>query len=433
MRRSVHVLGSTVLLILLAGCWPVPGQNPSRTSHNPFEKQLTVETVGDLQEVWRYGVPLADGQVRSPVVSDGQVFVTQRCTIAAVDAKTGHEEWYAAIPDQFETCGPDSQADTIAGEPHVISDPDGDRVVAGYGYMQVMPPGREETDWFGASFDVATGERSGLDTGLIGAARGTQIVGSSRSGIGPATGATDVHLAGDESRSFTFDVGIAGSSYLPGLTLGTDQLFQAGTGPLATEPGDTASGYGLRAYSLTESRPGCGPLGTDWAERLVECPLWVTETDGTPSRPVLRPGGSVLYTSTAETLYALDASTGDVLWTADATGSRSAPALANGFLYVPAGDGRILVFDAEGCGEDSCSPSWELSTGTAEAAWTPTVAGDVIYVTAGGSVHALAAEPCGEPTCSEVLWSAPGESSPVVAHGQVYTTVGERLVVYGVG
>jgi len=35
MRRSPRALALGVGALALAGCWPMPGANPDRTSHNP--------------------------------------------------------------------------------------------------------------------------------------------------------------------------------------------------------------------------------------------------------------------------------------------------------------------------------------------------------------------------------------------------------------
>ena len=54
MPRHDRMLGALVLATstVLAACWPSPHQNPDRTAHNPHETELTVETVGDLTQLW---------------------------------------------------------------------------------------------------------------------------------------------------------------------------------------------------------------------------------------------------------------------------------------------------------------------------------------------------------------------------------------------
>jgi hypothetical protein len=62
------------------------------------------------------------------------------------------------------------------------------------------------------------------------------------------------------------------------------------------------------------------------------------------------------------------------------------------------------------------------------------VAGPVLYASAGGSVHAFAADGCGSPECS-ALWSAPGSGAPVVSGGRLYVRSASNagLVAYGLG
>lgn len=421
MRRIVDALGVAGLVVLLAGCWPLPGQNADRTSHNAGEERINVETVGDLDEVWQYTMPYSDGPLSAPVVSPGRVHLTVPCGVATVNARTGSEEWLDIIAPSSDQCETFSYSDNVTGDPHVVRHPDGDRLVAGAASWAVVHPPREESGWWSASFDVATGERDPDPyAGLVGAARGDSFVGTSRVGISgfPSGTRTYVHLRGDTNRTFHLYDGGLGDSRMPGLTLGSEHLFQTGSGP---------GGTGVRAFSRSGDGPDCGDSERD------ECPVWVTPTVGLwPTRPVIGSGGSVLYSRTTEMLYALDAATGDVLWTAEGVGRGDEPALAEGLLYVPGNDGRVLVFDAAGCGAGTCEPLWEIDTGTGAETETPAVAGGVVYVTSDGSVQASDAAGCDASTCTETLWSAPSDTPVVVAHGRLYTTVDNTLISYGV-
>ncbi len=132
-------------------------------------------------------------------------------------------------------------------------------------------------------------------------------------------------------------------------------------------------------------------------------------------RSGFNPYESQLSPATVATLVqAWTATTGDVI--------DSSPAVANGVVYVGSGDSKLYAFQANGCGQSTCSPLWTASTGD----WidsSPAVANGVVYV---GSVdqtlYAFRADGCGQPTC-QPLWTATtgGEVfSPAVANGVVY-------------
>ena len=209
-------------------------------------------------------------------------------------------------------------------------------------------------------------------------------------------------------------------------TQGGDAFYASGSGTLATTPGDPAVGPAVRAYSVSEPQPGCGPAADQ------ECPLWATPIDGTATRPVIGADldGSTLYVGTsAGTVYALDAATGAVQWTASVGAEVSAsPALADGVLYVPTADGRLVALGATG------ATLWSASTG-ARLGVQPAVAGGVVYTGANdGSVDAFPAAGCEAATCA-ALWSAETGSritgAPAVSGGQLYVgTADGRLVAY---
>ncbi|HEX8805120.1 MAG TPA: PQQ-binding-like beta-propeller repeat protein, partial [Acidimicrobiales bacterium] len=215
-------------------------------------------------------------------------------------------------------------------------------------------------------------------------------------------------------------------------TLGASLLFHAGTGVLSTTPGDPTTGRSVRAYSLTEARPGCGPSTTP-----VECPVWSQPVDGAVSAaPVIGPGGNRLYVVTQTGMvYNHDADNGILQWSASVGAPVVAePAIAGGVLYVPVADGRLVAFDALGCGAVTCPPLWTASAGSGIEV-QPAVAGGLVFTgSVDGSVHAFAAGGCGAATCPS-LWSASTGSritgAPAVAVGSVYVgTADGRVVAY---
>lgn len=224
------------------------------------------------------------------------------------------------------------------------------------------------------------------------------------------------------------------------LTLGTERLYQSGSGVLPpVAPGaQPRMGQGVRAFPRSRVTSTCGP---DAAPSFA-CPLWVADVGATPTAPVIGPGEQVIYVGTGNgTVVAIDPGHGTVLWTAPVGAAVARPpALAGGVLYVPTSAGDVVAVDATGCGAATCAPLWTASTGTAAVADQPAIAGTgddaVLYAgTVGGELHAFAATGCGEATC-EPLWSAttgsPVTGGPIVSNGRVFAGLQDgRMVAYG--
>ena len=145
-------------------------------------------------------------------------------------------------------------------------------------------------------------------------------------------------------------------------------------------------------------------------------PLWMF-TPGDSSPAVFN--GVVYIVSDAA--YALNASTGALLWTYPVSGY--GPTVSNGMVYIGAGDHYVYALNAA-----TGALVWKYATdGT--AAGTPTVANGVVYVgTAHGLeysyMYALNAR------TGAFIWKSQGydwcASSPAVAGGAVYVSVQEK-------
>jgi hypothetical protein len=243
-----------------------------------------------------------------------------------------------------------------------------------------------------------------------------------------------INLLGEAGR----DAFVAGG--LPHATFGAaGDLFQAGPGLLTTQPEDSPTGDGVRAYSLEAGQvPACGAGGDEL------CPHWVVPTDGeVRGHPVVagQPGGveTVLAGTGAGTVYAIDGSSGFVTWTVPVGAPVAAtPALAprdgssSDLLYVPTADGRIVAVDTT-----REEVVWEGVTGTGSAIGVqPAVAGGLVFTgSADGTLHAFPAAGCGAPTCAPVWSAATGSEitgAPAVSGGQLYVgTADGRLIAYG--
>jgi outer membrane protein assembly factor BamB len=384
-------------MLAAAGCWVAPGQGPSRAAFNPAETTINSDTLATLAEAWTNASTGAP--VRGPLSQGGIVFAPVGFFTAggvrAIDMTTGATLWQRV---------PTPENDEVAGTVLV----DGGRLWLGTGN------GR-----FG-SFrpvlaDAATGED--LPTGVILAASGLPealrgdtlaLHGSVFQPFPPgASGGDFVSVARTDGtllwKGFV-DFVVPDdplAAFLP-LTLGPDLVYLSTNGSLATAPGDTAFGTGMRAYPVVgPSAQNCGKPNFEF----LACPAWSTPMDGAPTAAVISDDGTLIYAGTdAGTLYALDAATGAIAWTS-AVGAPilAPPATAYGRLYVPAADGRLVVLPAAGCGAASCAA---LATGDAGSGIgvQPGVAGGVVFTGSDdGTVHAFAADCTG---ACPVQWSA---------------------------
>jgi PQQ-like domain len=456
MARIVRAAALGCLVLAVAGCWPMPGQNPDRTAYNSGERALTGATVRGLQERWRWHDPAPyEGAVHPPVLSPAGVLAAGLCTATMLAPSTGVQRWQqstSSIPQDpsgfFTECWElQGVGEFVSGEPAAVRVAGRDLALVGTGWLIAYKGGHAETSQAYA-FDAATGAHVGVPgiemDGVPSALRSSRVLGL-RQGADELFD-TSVHLS-------VSDLGTPGSRrsavigwhdsleyWNPGrVTAGTDLVFHAGDGSLATAPGDPAWGPGLRALSYALDRPGCGPWWHGWdpgVHRTVECPVWVNRLDGSAatSTPMLSGGGEVVYVrSDAGGTFAIDGATGATRWSAP-TGPGDDMALAGDLLYVPTRDGRVLGLSVDGCGAARCAALWSADTGTGEPAGPPTVAGDVVYVGSAGRVFAFARDGCGAPRCTP-LWSADTGDAPVrrpvVANGQLYVASGATLVAYG--
>lgn len=444
--RVMVVVGA--LSALLGGCfWPTPGQNPDRTAHNPFETAISPSNVGQLTQAWSWNAG-TNHRVHGPVTSTAGIHVVDdsSCTLATVDADTGAlsgEPVYlpSPNPDPSIACGISS-----FGDPYVA---DGRVWVGRESVLLRNPPSPfafYEMDTRGVSLEDGSIET--LPDMWVDNLRGDGAVVTGPRGRVVTSGPPPIF---QYQVAYDMAVGQLGgtvttlnlradspSAVVKQATQGTSAIYEAGGGLLATQPGDTTAGHGVRAYPLTPAEPSCGPPNA-----LQQCPLWATPLDGTSAwRPVLGDQGATLYVGTdAGTVYALDAATGAVRWSA-AVGSAvtSSPALAEGSLYVPTASGDLVVLDADGCGASTCAPVWSGATGSAIDR-QPAVAGGVVFTaSADGTLHGFDAGGCGSGTCPD-LWSAATgaqlSGGPIVSGGQLYVTFdGENgtqggLLAYG--
>ena len=75
MRSAGRVL-SIATLMVLTGCWTVPGAGPQRSGHNPFETAITPANAASLGREWTWQADwTTPRQVSDPVISVSGVHV----------------------------------------------------------------------------------------------------------------------------------------------------------------------------------------------------------------------------------------------------------------------------------------------------------------------------------------------------------------------
>jgi outer membrane protein assembly factor BamB len=408
-RRGARGAMGAGLAVALAGCWTMPGANADRTAFSPGENVVTIDTIDSLSVKWQ--VQFHSDDVSEPIVSNAGVHVVATDpqdlsrSVFAFDVD-GHQLW--------ELDGLASGANQRYGSTLLT---DGDRVSVSA--QQPVTP-TSPFLWSNRWVDAATG-----------VALTSPAPGHLESFRGNTALALDYN---PDTRTDLFEVTPGddlGGTYSPRipaagpLTFG-GSVYQAGYGATTNDPhADIVYGNGVRAYQRTDPRREC-PDG-------FACANWATPVDGARSTPVVlgvpSPGPeTTVYTATsAGTLYALDAGTGVVRWTA-ALGfpASQPPALADGVLYAPRDDGKLVALAAGGCGAATCSPLWIGDVGAGPIPTQPSVAGGAVFVGAPFGLAVFRAAGCGAATCDpvrEIAMSQPSGAA-AVSGGVVY--VGTR-------
>jgi outer membrane protein assembly factor BamB len=417
-------------MLVLSGCWPVPGQNADRTAYNPFEDTITVKTVAGLGERWT--AQLDSGGVGSLVRSTTEVHPTDGVALYGLDAGTGARRWRTPLTD-LPSPGP-----FAVGPGFVV----GDQVLASL--VVFVLGGGGTTSWV----DARTGavERTVAGTGGVDSVRGSRAA-----AVNTLRGTNVIPV----SRLVTVDVDSGALTVrpllfvgqgVPRVTVGEDRIYDSGGGVLppfdtvATPLGDVLTfdheGNGVRALDLAQARI-CLPRSFLDPNATHDCGLWATPIEGsTATVPVIGPHEATLFVGTdAGTVYAINARTGAVRWTAS-VGSAvvQPPALAKGSLFVPTASGDLVVLAAHGCGAATCKPLWSAAAGSPLSA-QPAVAGGVVFTgSESGAIRAFRAAGCRSATCLP-LWSAEAGAAitgpPAVTGGQLFVgTADGRVVAY---
>jgi outer membrane protein assembly factor BamB len=412
MRRAA---GTTFIaigaVVALSGCWLQPGFDPGQSGYNFVEQGITPANASHLHIAWTRQL---GGRVNAPAVSIDGVYATAggspgAGTLTGLDRADGSTRWSASL------FGNDSGLDV--GAPTLV----GNKVYA-------PSPGVLDLGGSIRTFNAATGSPAtsiGQRTSRV-VARANVLIGTgTQFCCGQAASSLFVADTAGAGSWFTYldvvDVGGGGAfPVVTSVAIGADRFF-------------IGRGTAIQAWPV--ARPAsCPPvLGTP-----VCNPLWSNPTGATAAgHPVVSPDDATVYAAAGPRLVALSAATGLQAWsgTLGATAS-AAPAIGNGFVYVPTASGKLDVFDANGCGQVICAPLWSANTGSSISQQPAVVAGGLVYsASANGTITAYPAAGCHHPTCTAVWSAATGSAitgGPVPALGNLYVgTADGRLIAYG--
>ena len=356
--------------------------DPCHTGFNPYEKVLSPSTVRNLVVDWQYNISSNHDMYSSPAVVNGILYVGSVPGVYALDASTG-----ALIWKYTTNCGYSNES-----SPAVVNG----IVYIGCGIYDNLTALDAQTGKLLWSFPTGSGnDVSGSPTvanGTVYFKAGEIFAGSpavyaldAKTGeyrwqvrIG-APGAYDTPAVGD------------GRVYVPGGYPEKDGLYalDAITGDLVWQFGNgtdcspAAVTSGATLNRVVYVACGWPDLNTVYGlNASLGTVIWQrTVAGGVLASPAIA-NGAVYVASQEYGLYALDAKTGDVLWTAYQVGS--APVVANGVLYVGSPD-----FSVYGLNASSGALLWNYKTGKYVYS-TPTVANGKLYVGSDdGNVYAF--------------------------------------------
>lgn len=412
---KLRALMAVASVLVLAGCWTVPGAGPERSGHNPHEYGLTPANVASLELDWtwqaEWDTPKA---VLDPIVSPAGVHVTSGHKLVTVDPATGAERWRAVL---FDTALA-AQVPVSAGSPTAEG---GNVFVPISVYRNFGPSGTHAYDAeTGAYLGGVARSSSGLTVPRDGRLVGTfgEIVGTFQAITG----------------YFVTDRSDPAKSWIAYLALG---------GLPPTTPGEVAVGRdafyfqdGSTLFAYPLSKPA-GCVAVSPGTSFEFCPPTWSETFGPGlTRPVLSDDGTLLFAGDAGHLWAFQASTGGPMWsgplpTDDAPSAP--PSVDDDRVFVPTAE-RLVVFARNGCGAAACNPLWSADTGGTVRA-QPAIAGGVVYTaTDNGLLRAFPAAGCGAATCAP-LWehdlATQITGDPAVSNGRLFVgTADGRLISF---
>ncbi len=410
MRR----VGLVAALLVLAGCWTVPGAGPQRSGHNPFEATLTATNVASLSPEWTWQAEWTTPRaVRDPIASPAGVHISVGHKLVTVDPATGAERWRAVLYDAGMSTAPSIRTGAPSFEGETVLVP---LILGNSGGTNAYDAqsGHFEGTVASGALDVAI-PRAGRIVGTT-----LNVIGSSGLVV-PGYFVKDLHNPA-ASWSAAIELGGEDSAIPSSPAVGGDGFF-------------FSDGNTVYAYPFTEPTNCFNPYPPTVPIRLCP-PTWSRSFGDGLARPTLTPDDQTLVVSDAGRVWALLPSTGVELWsgTLPTEDPPSGPASVDGDHVVVPTAGRLAVFDRAGCGAATCNPVWTAETrGTVSG--QPAISGGVVYTaTTDGVFRAFPVAGCGATTCAP-LWEyqlgVQITGAPAVSLGRLFIgTVDGRLIAF---
>ena len=303
----------------------------------------------DKSRLWSYA---AQGWVSAaPTVADGVVYVgSNDHRVYALDAATGSELWSFATGDVVVS------VPTVADGVIYVGSNDN--------HLHALDADTGEKLW---SYD--TGSWVQYSPAVSGGRvyLGARVNGNNRV-VALDAQSGDVIWTAQEPRAFDAEpapAAVGNLVYTPGDDYGEFHALDAATGRLAWSA--PVSSYVASAPTVLEGTVYLTVVNTAYAldESTGEV-IWSYGTERYPAQdfPALVVDG-VYYLSPDQFLHALDAATGDVLWTYEAPGFNSAaPVVADGVIYGAVEGGHVFALDTTTGAERWTLPteSWALQS-----------------------------------------------------------------------
>jgi outer membrane protein assembly factor BamB len=346
-----------------AGNWSEFGFVPRGGRYNPHEHILNTTNVGALKVLWS----TSDGSfpLTAPAVVDGVVYSGTN----AFDAATGKLLW-ATNSDGISPAVSKSKVyiDTQDGLCAYAAASGTNLWCTGTNYLPDAPSGAAVVDGI-AYFGSALGSVFAID-----AATGSQIwsapISSNNAASSPAVADGVVYIEGDGL--FALDAKTGTQLWSSSIVHGTSSPAVAGGVVYCS--GVAAAAFNAKTGAVLWSVSPGGPLSI-----LGDSPA--------VANGIVYIGASVAgqHGSFTGTLYALNAHTGKIVWSAPVTsGITSSPTVANGVVYVGTDGGTLYAFNAK-TGAELVAVSGVAGQSS------PTVANGVVYseTTVSGELFAL--------------------------------------------
>lgn len=243
---------------------------------------------------------------------------------------------------------------------------------------------------------------------------GTENEDSDEDGVGDPTetdapGGTKEEYPGWLRRQYD----LANTGHKTNTTVPRSGVSVAWTHDISDVAGDTIGGLLLLAFDGILYVQGLGYLRALDA-RTGEVVWTVTiPTESGRANPTLTPDGETIYVPVGEVLYAIDATTGEQRWTFEVSQGADTPVATEDMVYFKnSPEGFLFAVDADG------NRQWWVRLGGIQRPSTPAIVEDRLYVTGEISLFVL------NRVTGEMVWntgvSSPPLSSPAVRHGHVY-------------